>query len=54
MENEKICWKCKRVLVGKSMLGLCPDCVNKYGTLAAAIGPGLFLVGGRFLVKKRR
>ncbi len=51
MENEKTCWKCKRILVGKSTLGLCPDCVNKYGTPAAAVGTGLLLVGGRFLLK---
>ena len=38
MKNNKICWACKRVLIGKSKLGLCPNCVNKYGTPAAAIG----------------
>jgi len=34
-KDEKICWACKRTLVEESKLGLCPDCVNKYGTSAA-------------------
>lgn len=49
--NEKTCWACKRILIGESKLGLCPDCLNKYGTPAAAaftLGLGL---GGRYLVK---
>lgn len=39
MENkEKTCWACKRILVDESKLGLCPDCLNKYGSVAAAFG----------------
>lgn len=49
--EEKTCWRCKRVLVGKSALGLCPDCVNKYGTPAAVVGTGVVLIGGKFLLK---
>lgn len=50
-QDEKICWACKRVITGKSTFGLCPNCVNKYGTPAAcvvAIGIG---VGGKKLLK---
>ena len=35
-DNEKICWACKRVIVGDSQMGLCPSCVNRYGSPAAA------------------
>ena len=31
--NEKKCKFCKRTIVGKSKLGICPDCVNKAGNL---------------------
>lgn len=37
-KEEKICWACKRTLAEESKLGLCPDCVNKYGTPAASAG----------------
>ena len=49
--EEKKCIRCKRIIVGKSKLGLCQDCINKYGTPAAGIGVGLLLVGGRIVVK---
>ena len=29
--NEKKCKFCKRIIVGKSKLGICSDCVNKAG-----------------------
>lgn len=49
-KEEKICWACKRTLVEESKLGLCPDCVNKYGTPAAAVGVlGLSLLGRQAL-----
>lgn len=42
-KEEKKCWACKRTLVEENKLGLCPDCVNKYGTLGVmAGGLGLF------------
>jgi len=45
-KDEKICWACKRILVGGSTIGLCPDCLNNYGTKAAKIGiGGLGLLG---------
>lgn len=47
-ENKnKKCWACKRTLIGDSKMGLCPGCINKYGSVAAL---GL-VVGGRQLVK---
>jgi len=49
-KEEKICWACKRTLVEESKLGLCPDCVNKYGTPVAAAGAlGLGLLGRQAL-----
>ena len=51
MSESNKCWVCKRTLVGESQLGLCPDCMNKYGSPAAAVlvvGAG---VGVRQLVK---
>lgn len=38
MAEDKKCWACKRTLVGESKLGLCPECLNKYGSPAAAVG----------------
>ena len=35
--NEKKCWACKRILLTESKTGLCPDCINKYGSPAAAV-----------------
>lgn len=49
-KDEKICWACKRILVGKSKFGLCPDCLNTYGTPAAAVGAlGLGVLGRQAL-----
>ncbi len=36
--NEKKCWACKRILLTESKTGLCPDCINKYGSPVAALG----------------
>ena len=50
IKKGKICWACKRTLVGESKLGLCPGCVNKYGTPVAAAGAlGLGLLGRQAL-----
>ncbi len=43
-EKEKTCWKCKTIIVGDSKFGLCPKCINKYGSAgaaAAALGAGI-------------
>lgn len=32
-------------------MGLCPNCVNKYGTPAAAVAALGLVVGGRYLIK---
>ena len=49
--NEKRCRVCKRILVGDSKLGVCPDCINKYGTPLVALTAtgGLIVIG--FAVK---
>ena len=52
MENdEKTCRVCKRVLIGESKLGLCPDCLNKYGTIAAVFSTGGLAFGIKYAVK---
>ena len=51
MEENKKCWACKRTLVGDSKMGLCPDCINKYGSVGAAVATIGLAVGGRQLVK---
>lgn len=50
-KNEKTCWACKRIIIGDSKLGLCPDCLNKYGSPAAAAGALGLAIGGRYLIK---
>lgn len=50
VENKK-CWVCKRTLVGDSKMGLCPDCINKYGSAGAAFAALGLVVGSRQLVK---
>ena len=45
-KTEKHCLACKRSLAGKGKYGMCPDCLNKYGTPAAAFAVlGLCYVG---------
>lgn len=51
MEENKKCWACKRTLVGDSKMGLCPSCINKYGSVGAAVTALGLAVGGRQLVK---
>ena len=36
-KDEEVCWACKRTLVGESNFGLCPNCIDKYGSPLAAI-----------------
>lgn len=51
MAENKKCWACKRTLVGDSKMGLCPGCINKYGSIGAAVAALGLTVGGRQLVK---
>lgn len=51
MKENKKCWACKRTLIGDSKMGLCPDCINKYGSVGAAVAVLGLAVGGRQLVK---
>ena len=37
-KDEEVCRMCKRTLVGESQFGLCPNCINKYGSPLAVIG----------------
>jgi hypothetical protein len=46
-KDEKICRACKRTLVGGSKFGLCPSCLNKYGSpVAALLIVGITSLGG--------
>ena len=36
-KGENICLSCDRIILGESKTGLCPACVDKYGTPAALI-----------------
>lgn len=51
MKENKKCWACKRTLVGDSKMRLCPGCINKYGSVGAAVAALGLAVGGRQLVK---
>ncbi|MBE5782582.1 MAG: hypothetical protein E7329_04610 [Clostridiales bacterium] len=49
-QNEKQCLVCKRSLSGKGKYGVCPDCINKYGTpIAALTSVGIVFVGKKLL-----
>ena len=56
-KDEKICWgwACKRNLIGESTFGLCPVCLNKYGSLViggiSSLVSGLVLRNGSNVVK---
>ena len=51
MRENKKCWACKRTLVGDSKMGLCPGCINKYGSAGATVAALGLAVGGRQIVK---
>lgn len=51
MKENKKCWACKRTLIGDSEMGLCPGCINKYGSFGTALMACGLAVGGRQLVK---
>lgn len=47
-KTKKICWACKRINDENSKFGMCPNCINKYGTPVAAFGiAGLTYVGSK-------
>lgn len=50
-KTDKHCLVCKRSLAGKGKHGVCPDCVNKYGTPAAALLSIGLVIGGKGLLK---
>jgi hypothetical protein len=41
---KRFAGRARRTLVGESKFGLCPDCINKYGTPVAA-GFSLVVIG---------
>lgn len=49
--NEKKCKFCKRIIVGKSKLGICPYCVNKAGNCVVRIGSAAVLIRCAILFK---
>lgn len=49
--NEKKCKFCKRIIVAKSKIGICSDCVNKAGNCVAGIGSAVVSIGGAILLK---
>ncbi len=51
-KNEKKCWACKSILLTESKTGLCPQCLNKYGSPVAAVAALAGSVGLGVLVKK--
>lgn len=54
-KDEKVCLTCKRILVGESKLGLCPKCINDYGSPLAVIGAigigGILYLGKGWVMK---
>lgn len=50
--KESICWSCKRSFMdSEGKLGLCPNCINKFGTPAAGVGVAIFGLLGRLIIK---
>lgn len=52
-DKERKCSICKRAITADDKTGLCPKCVNKYGTPAAAVGVGALGMGVRFVVQHK-
>lgn len=52
-KDSRKCKICKRTITGKSKTGLCPDCMNKYGTPAAGVGIGAAALGIKQAVKHK-
>jgi hypothetical protein len=50
-QKEKKCWACKTILIEDGKLGLCPKCINKYGTPAAALALIPISIAGKQLMK---
>jgi hypothetical protein len=51
--DDKKCWSCKSILVENGQLGLCPKCINKYGTPVAAVGLVALGLAGTHAFKNR-
>ena len=52
--KEKACWICGRVVDANATLGLCPNCLDQYGSVAAPAGLAILgfalKKGGKYLV----
>lgn len=51
MTENKKCLACKRTLVGDSKMGICQDCINKYGSPVVALALMGLAFGGGQLIK---
>ena len=50
--EEKACWSCKRSYMrNEGKLGLCPKCVNIYGSYAVSLCALGLTYGGKQLIK---
>lgn len=50
--DDKTCWSCRRsYMKNEGKLGLCPNCINKYGSLAASVGALGLAYGGKQFIK---
>jgi len=50
-EETKKCWKCGREIINEGKFGLCPTCVNEYGTPLMAVAGCGFAVGVKYAVE---
>ena len=50
-KGEKVCLACKRVITGKSKLGLCPECAEKGGSIALVAVGTVILTNGKKIGK---
>ena len=51
MNDNKRCWACGKTLTGGEKLGLCEDCLNKYGSPVAVVGILGLAFGGKYIMK---
>ena len=53
VETEKKCKFCGKTIDKDSKMGMCPSCINKYGTPVAAAGAGGIMVGLKIAWKNK-
>lgn len=52
-DKVRKCNICKRAITEDDKTGLCPKCLNKYGTPAAAVGVGALSMGVKIAIKHK-